>query len=229
MSSVSWAIFLCFSGASEESVRMLWSLSASFMRMTLMSRPMARTIWRKFSASWSAFFSKVMRLNLVSPSTSPAMSGPKSSSSFSRVVWGSSPGAWRSPVATPWTASFLLSFLDEVIKDPARSGAGLRGPETGYILLFYTHPAHAGHPPGLPPQPGHEGLGPRQPAHWRVLHRKKGRRQHRPGPQARDICLYCRRELEVLRARGHKLHEHFKGLHQEPADRPARPRRALHN
>ncbi len=66
---------------------MLWVRSASFTRMTRMSRAIAMIILRKFSACFSSWLSVAEAENLpslVTPSTSCATSSPKSSSSSSR-------------------------------------------------------------------------------------------------------------------------------------------------
>ena len=74
MSSVSRAISSCARAADASSVRMLWRRSASLMRMTRMSRAIAMTILRKFSACFSSRLEKVILASLVTPSTRVAIS-----------------------------------------------------------------------------------------------------------------------------------------------------------
>ena len=92
------------------SVRILCSLSASFMRMTLISFAMARNILRRFSAcisSLSAFLSfgslvlsvRCRCFNFVTPSTRCATSSPNSARISSMVMMVSSSTSWSSPAA----------------------------------------------------------------------------------------------------------------------------------
>ena len=109
-SSVSFEIKSCFARGIKFNVRILCSLSASFMRMTLISFAMARNILRRFSAcisSLSAFLSfgslvlsvRCRCFNFVTPSTRCATSSPNSARISSMVMMVSSSTSWSSPAA----------------------------------------------------------------------------------------------------------------------------------
>ena len=70
-----------------------------------MSRAIARSILRKFSACFSSREVTLSWPIFVTPSTSPAISSPKSSSSCGSVASVSSTVSWRSPVAMLGTSS----------------------------------------------------------------------------------------------------------------------------
>ena len=86
---------------------MLWSRSASFTRITLMSSTMASSIFRKFSACLSSLDENGIAPSLVTPSTTCATSLPNSSRIRSIGVWVSSTMSWRRPAAIATTSSFM--------------------------------------------------------------------------------------------------------------------------
>ncbi|CAB4956697.1 unannotated protein [freshwater metagenome] len=81
ISRVSRAFFSCCSGDIHRIVRMLCSRSASLMTSTRMSRAMATTILRTVSDAVVCPY--LTRSSLVTPSTSRAISSPKSASKIS--------------------------------------------------------------------------------------------------------------------------------------------------
>ena len=85
-------------------VRMLCNRSASLTRMTRMSRAIAISILRKFSACASARLSKVRWVSLLTPSTSSAISSPNSTAIWGLAVGVSSMTSWRSAATiVPWS------------------------------------------------------------------------------------------------------------------------------
>src|SRR5689334_10065570 len=77
MSRVSSAMRCALSGRSTSIVRMLWSRSASLMKMTRRSRDIDSSMRRKFSACAASRLSKCSPDSLVTPSTSDATSLPQ--------------------------------------------------------------------------------------------------------------------------------------------------------
>ena len=69
-----------------------------------MSRAMATSILRKFSAWRSSRLAKASLPIFVTPSTSSAMSSPNRSTSTALLVAVSSSTSWRSPAATVVTS-----------------------------------------------------------------------------------------------------------------------------
>jgi hypothetical protein len=90
---------------------MLWVRSASFTRITRMSRAIASSILRKFSACFSSRDVKLIWPIFVTPSTSVAISVPKSDSTWSSVASVSSTVSWRSPVAMLGTSSRMSAMM----------------------------------------------------------------------------------------------------------------------
>ena len=99
ISSVSRAIFFLFSCERYSSVRMLWSLSANFIRITLISCAIARNIFLKFSAYASALGLSSILLSFVRLSTRKATSSPNSAFMSSAVVSVSSIVSCKRPAA----------------------------------------------------------------------------------------------------------------------------------
>ena len=77
MSIVSRAFCACFSARIDLIVRMLWSRSASFTRITRRSFDIAMKSLRKFSACFDSSEESWRLVSFVTPSTSSAISGPK--------------------------------------------------------------------------------------------------------------------------------------------------------
>ena len=105
MSSVSWAVRRCFHSGMTDSVRMLWSRSASLMISTRQSSAMATSILRTVAACWASLESNWRRSSLVTPSTIRATAGPKSRSMTSVVTPVSSTASCSSAAATVWASS----------------------------------------------------------------------------------------------------------------------------
>ena len=74
---VSKAFFFCLAGVWYSMVRMLWSRSAILMRITRMSRLMAKSIFLRFSICSSSMVEYFTRVSLVTPSTTSATVTPK--------------------------------------------------------------------------------------------------------------------------------------------------------
>ena len=83
ISSVSLAFFCCLLSGNQRSVRMLCRRSASLITSTRISRAIATIILRTVSAAVVRPYSTLS--NLVTPSTSSPISGPKSFANASRV------------------------------------------------------------------------------------------------------------------------------------------------
>ncbi len=88
---------------------MLSMRSASLMRMTRMSRAIASSILRKFSACRSSRFCQGILPSLVTPSTRNAISEPNKRSSSAVVAEVSSTQSCRSPAQMEGTSSLQLA------------------------------------------------------------------------------------------------------------------------
>ncbi len=97
-------------------VRTLWIRSASLTRITRMSLPMARIIFRRDSAFWSATSEMTTRLILVTPSTSWATFSPNSSRISSMVATVSSTVSWSKPVETVSSSMFQSARMKETFR-----------------------------------------------------------------------------------------------------------------
>ena len=95
---VSLAFSFCLAGGIYFSVRILWSRSASLIRMTRMSLAIARNIFLRFSAWTSTLSAEQLNCpSLVTPSTSSSTSSPNSCRISSDVITVSSTTSWRRP------------------------------------------------------------------------------------------------------------------------------------
>ena len=88
-----------------------------------MSSTIASSILRKFSAWRSSLEEKGMALILVTPSTTWATSGPKSSRIRSIVVRVSSTTSWSRPAAMATTSSFMSARKSATARGWIRYGS----------------------------------------------------------------------------------------------------------
>ena len=105
MSRVSSAVRRCFHSGITDKVRMLWSLSASFMTSPRQSLAMATSILRIVAACWASFESNRSRSSLVTPSTIAATAGPNSASIWAKVTPVSSTASCNSAAAAATLSS----------------------------------------------------------------------------------------------------------------------------